>query len=213
MDESAWLIGANPTRMLEFVSTTSSERKLRLFACACCRRIFHPFQSERQVKPVDAAERFAEGVINEAALNIVRGAWPGRNRQFLGGREHCEFGAIAGVLERDVKKGTGQAMRMVSAMGASPRAVLHCIFGNPFQPIRLDPAWLAWSDGTVSHLAVAAHAERILPRGELDSARLGVLADALEDAGCTDSVILGHLRDPGPHYCGCWAVDLLLGRS
>jgi hypothetical protein len=39
-----------------------------------------------------------------------------------------------------------------------------------------------------------------------------VLADALEEAGCTDADILGHLRAAAPHARGCWAVDLLLGR-
>jgi hypothetical protein len=38
-------------------------------------------------------------------------------------------------------------------------------------------------------------------------------ADALEDAGCTDSDLLGHLRSPGPHVRGCWTVDLVLGKS
>jgi hypothetical protein len=42
--------------------------------------------------------------------------------------------------------------------------------------------------------------------------RMPVLADALEDAGCTDAELLAHLRSPGPHVRGCWAIDLLLGR-
>jgi hypothetical protein len=43
--------------------------------------------------------------------------------------------------------------------------------------------------------------------------RLPDLADALEEAGCTDAEVLGHLRGPGPHVLGCWLVDLLLGKS
>jgi hypothetical protein len=43
--------------------------------------------------------------------------------------------------------------------------------------------------------------------------RLPVLADALEDAGCTNSDLLGHLRGPGPHARGCWVLDLLLGKE
>ena len=42
---------------------------------------------------------------------------------------------------------------------------------------------------------------------------LPILADALEDAGCADAAILDHCRGPGPHVRGCWAVDLLLGKS
>jgi hypothetical protein len=40
-----------------------------------------------------------------------------------------------------------------------------------------------------------------------------VLADALGVAGCTDAHLLAHLRSPGPHVRGCWAVDLLLGKQ
>ena len=62
-------------------------------------------------------------------------------------------------------------------------------------------------------LAQAAYDQRELPAGTLDPARLAVLADALEEAGCTDQTILYHLRGPGPHVGGCWAVDLLLGKE
>ena len=44
-----------------------------------------------------------------------------------------------------------------------------------------------------------------------DFSRLPILADALEEAGCADADILGHLRGPGPHVRGCWVLDLLLG--
>jgi hypothetical protein len=42
---------------------------------------------------------------------------------------------------------------------------------------------------------------------------LPILADALEEAGCSVKEMLDHLRGPGPHVRGCWAVDLLLGRE
>jgi hypothetical protein len=47
----------------------------------------------------------------------------------------------------------------------------------------------------------------------LDEANLAVLADALEEAGCTNGEILEHLRKPGPHVRGCWAVDLVLQQA
>jgi len=62
-------------------------------------------------------------------------------------------------------------------------------------------------------LAQAAYEQRVLPAGTLDPAGLALLADALEDAGCTNAEILGHLLGPGPHVRGCWAVDLCLGRD
>jgi hypothetical protein len=90
---------------------------------------------------------------------------------------------------------------------------LYCIFGNPFCPVSILPTVLTWNDAAVVRLAQAAYDERHLPSGTLDNGRLAVLADALEEAGCTDADILGHLRGPGPHVRGCWAVDLCLDKS
>ena len=84
------------------------------------------------------------------------------------------------------------------------------IFGNPFRPEPLD---LSRITPTVETLAQAAYDDRTVPAGELYKDRLAVLSDALEEAGCTDSAILTHLRSPGPHVRGCWALDLLLGKS
>jgi hypothetical protein len=77
----------------------------------------------------------------------------------------------------------------------------------------LTTAVLAWNDRTGPRLAQAAYDDRHLPEGTLDPARLGILADALLDAGCDDEELLAHLRSPGPHVRGCCAVDAVLGRS
>src|SRR5262249_53955080 len=97
--------------------------------------------------------------------------------------------------------------------GTTQVALIRCVFGNPFRPHAIDPAWLTRNDGTVKQLAQAAYEERDLPSGHLDVTRLGVLADALEEAGCTSADLLEHLRGPGPHVRGCWAVDLLSDRE
>jgi hypothetical protein len=108
--------------------------------------------------------------------------------------EECEAGAQA---EREVQV-----------------TLLRDMIGNPFRPPpSIDPAWLAWNHGTVPRLAEAAYEERDLPSGHLDPARLAVLADALEDAGCGDASLLGHLRDESPHIRGCWALDLILSKE
>jgi hypothetical protein len=75
--------------------------------------------------------------------------------------------------------------------------------GNPFQVVTLDPSWLT---SNVVPLAQAIYEERSF-------ADLPVLADALEEAGCTNTHILAHCRLPREHVRGCWAVDLLLGKS
>jgi hypothetical protein len=88
--------------------------------------------------------------------------------------------------------------------------LLRDIFGNPFRPVTLDPSWRI---PDILALAQAAYDNRELPAGTLAPARLAVLADALEEAGCTERTLLDHLRSPGPHVRGCWSVDLLLGRE
>jgi hypothetical protein len=40
-----------------------------------------------------------------------------------------------------------------------------------------------------------------------------ILADALEEAGCTSEDMLAHCRTGSEHVLGCWVVDLILGRN
>jgi hypothetical protein len=82
-------------------------------------------------------------------------------------------------------------------------------FGEATQAFRevagetlIQPAWLT---ATVVGVALSIQA------GAFD--RLPILADALEDAGCTNADILNHCRQPQEHVRGCWAVDLVLGKS
>jgi hypothetical protein len=84
-------------------------------------------------------------------------------------------------------------------------------FGNPFAAPWRETTWLTLNDGIVKCLAEAAYEQRVMPAGTLDPECLAVLADALEEAGA-DADLLNHLRGPGPHYRGCWAIDLLLGK-
>src|SRR5207244_789343 len=64
--------------------------------------------------------------------------------------------------------------------------LLHCLFGNPFRRVPLDPAWLT---NDVMSLAQAAYDNREMPAGTLVPDHLAVLADALEDAGCAEGDI------------------------
>ena len=77
------------------------------------------------------------------------------------------------------------------------------IFGNPFRSGTFDPTW---KTPTVVQLAQALYEDRHFED-------LPVLADALEEAGCTNADILDHLRSHGPHVRGCWPLDLILGRA
>src|SRR4051812_37953656 len=100
---------------------------------------------------------------------------------------------------------------LVGPEGAEQCRLARCVLGNSSGPIY--PAWLAWGGGTVPRLAEAARDDRQLPSGHLDATRLAVLADALEDAGATGGDVVAHLRGPGPHVQGCFALDWLLGKT
>jgi hypothetical protein len=77
---------------------------------------------------------------------------------------------------------------------------------HPFQAPAVEPAWRSSNSGAAIQLAQGIYADRAFDR-------LPILADALEDGGCTNADILNHCRQPGEHVRGCWCVDLVLGRE
>lgn len=79
-------------------------------------------------------------------------------------------------------------------------AWLRDIFGNPFCPVVVKPAWRT---DTVLTLARMMYELR-------DYSAMPILADALQDAGCDDDDILSHCRSEGQHVRGCWVLDLVL---
>jgi hypothetical protein len=125
-----------------------------------------------------------------------------------GGYESAAAEDAAGVAA----DAAGGADAASEAERAAQAALLRDLF-QPFRPVALDPAWLAWHGGAIVKLAQAVYEERDLASGHLDAARLAVIADMLEEAGATDQELLGHLRGPGPHVRGCFAIDALTGRS
>jgi hypothetical protein len=86
-----------------------------------------------------------------------------------------------------------------------PGQLIHDIFGNPFQGVTVDPVWLTRLGGVVSRLAQDIYHGRHWNE-------MPVLGDALEDAGCTDQVLLDHCRAGRTHARGCWLLDRLLSR-
>lgn len=83
--------------------------------------------------------------------------------------------------------------------------LLREIVGNPFRSVAVDPTWLHGNGDIVAALAQGIDEERAFEH-------VPILADALEEAGCTDTAILEHCRGPRPHVRGCWVIDLLLDK-
>jgi hypothetical protein len=258
MTEAQWLAATDPSPLLAFLQGNVSDRKQRLFACGCCRRIWHLLSDERSREAVEGVERHAEGLATEeewaaacASANAAAAAatealseadaLDGEDRltapAYAAAEAACSAaGSLCFVLEAPPRAANAafsaacavgcNAEAAAYATGADGRAarradeaalaaecvaqanLLRDLVGDPFRklpPVAL--SLLTWNGGMVRRLAEAAHDNRVLPSGHLDPARLAVMADALEEAGCTEAELLGHLRGPGPHVRGCWAVD------
>jgi hypothetical protein len=217
MDEREWLACKDSQEMLEFLRNRGSNRKRRLFACACSRRIWKRLPDELSRRAVELAERYADGRAKKAELVEAREAtlqkWGSGGRDpvpvFAASAAYCAAKSVASPRHiRDAAKSANIASG--DRESAAQSNLLRCIFGNPFRPIALDSAW---QTPAVVRLAQAVYDKRTLLIGNLKASRLAGLADALEEAGCNDLDILSHLRDPGPHVRGCWPVDLLLGKE
>jgi len=308
MTESEWLASSDPSAMLRFLTEvsfgpsglareeeerrqqrrlTSSDRKLRLFACACCRQADEAIYLVA-AECVDVAELLADGL----ASSRQRGEAYNRSENIPNPVQRLWTQACLRA------SASGGAFDVATHLGRPGQAhLLREIVGNPFRPMlpaaqvrwvgdlcyRLDNGLLAdgihpdWLTPTVVMLARTAYEERIdaseveavaaqpdrtpdsrpavagqpraggrlgpqqLVTGTLDPARLAVLSDALEEAGCTDEEILRHLRGwercphclghgrlddgsgepleclhcdyPNPQGWGCWALDLVLGKE
>jgi hypothetical protein len=197
MTESEWLACTDPRMMLECIQGKASERKLRLFACACC-RVFWSFLTDlRSREAIEAAERYADGAITPKELQRAGGR---ASNVILSQRAHTAM-MTTNVPFVDAAQAT-----YLIPVDASIR-LLRDVFGNPLRPVVPDPAWLTPAVLTLAH---AAHNDRSLPAGTLDTTCLCILADALEEAGCDNADVLAHLKGPGSHVRGCWVVDFCI---
>jgi hypothetical protein len=242
MTEAEWLTCTDPQPMLRFLRGQSSERKLRLFAVACCRRLGEFLLDERVRSAVEVAERFADGTVgqearedakneaDEAALELLDDVeerrivksyafWSAARAAHAAVctaadpdgplAERAAEVAAAGVecYVRDELHDSENAPAALQAEKVTQAELVRDLFGPlPFRTVTINPLWLAWNGGTVVKLAQGIYDDRGFDR-------LPVLADALEEASCTDPDLLGHCREPGPHVRGCWILDRLLGKE
>ncbi len=64
MTEAEWLACTNPQPMLEFLRRKASDRKVRLFAVACCQRVWSSLEHQEFRDAVRKAESFADGLVD-----------------------------------------------------------------------------------------------------------------------------------------------------
>jgi hypothetical protein len=220
--DAKWLTCNDPQPMLILLRGKASERKLRLFEVACCRSIWHLLTDERSRKLVEVAEQCADGhpkprgPLESAAMEAVS-RFPTNTAWFAAAKAAVHtiwdyppdspyLNSSYPPMVRDALAVAGNAAEAVPSEPPVQTALLRDIFGNPFRPIVFDPAWLTWHDGLLVSMAWQMYDSR-------DFADMPVLADALEEAGCSDQDILAHCRSGGEHVRGCWVVDLILGKE
>ena len=201
MTEQEWQTSTDPVRMLNHLKPRGmgigkervSGRKFLLFAAAVAHRNPNPYFPGRAEDLAWMAD--VPGETTASGWRIARG-WidpdGGGDQPAAADYLRC----VIGNPFRPVHRHDGGACVRVGGAPPSP-------YPEPHACTRLPSACIT---PTVQALADAIYAGRAFDR-------LPVLADALEEAGCDNPDLLAHLRGPGPHVRGCWALDLLLGRG
>jgi len=248
MTEAEWLACIDTPPMRGALNGKASNRKMRLFAVACCRQIWQHLSDEGRAA-VEVMDRYLDGQATLEEVGAVRQHLSDKGLTDLGAVEvqavraalvasatgwSEPFGNVCSSPEEiavaytaadhasnalawndlDLDEGEGSIDRLdehlalaYDAANAAQAGLLKDIFGPLlFRSRAVAPGLLTWSDGTVVKLAQGIYDDR-------DFDRLPVLADALEEAGCTAPDILQHCRQQTVHTRGRWVVDILLGKK
>jgi hypothetical protein len=224
---SRWWRDGNPHDLVEVLQKqgTASKRKLRLATAGCLRRAWG-LMKDRARYALEQIEAHADGAAKYRQVYTAARACESAGEHWA---VEC---ALLAATRRNACEALGHTLlALLGCCWLSPdsdkeeppftqggcwskpvdwhrerRALsrsIRDVFGNPF----LEPTFpAAWRTADPVRLAEGLYRERAFER-------LPVLADALEEAGCTDAAILEHLREPSDHVRGCWAVDLVLDRS
>ena len=239
MDENEWLNATDPMPMLRFLPTIgeTSERKMRLFAVACCRLLLRTVRvSTLAGCEVDVAERYADGAASIAELEQARcysnslaehacmnaaeieagvemADCAALNAAWAAARAECAtlnpaWAAATPYSQSPVDAGLNTAFNArLRVEQAIQCKLFRDIVANPFSAPR--PIQAAWLRWNDG--TVLRIATGIYEERAFE--RMPVLADALLDAGCDDEAMLEHCREQeGVHARGCWVIDLLLGK-
>ena len=238
MTEAEWLSCTDPQPMLEFLRGKASDRKRRLFACACHRRIWHLLGDAGDLrKAVELIEQYADdlageqerGAVGQAEQALIGPAdrgwesipWVERATRLaidLATWEEHQTWEDAQVAPRRSASADLLAARATQdqAEAAYRQAVaaergVHCrLLRDIFGLLPFRPVTIPPSSLVWNDGTVVKLAQAIYEGRAFD--RLPILADALEEAGCHDPDIPAHCRR-GEHVRGCWLVDLLLGKE
>ena len=192
MTEAEWRACRNPDRLLDYHAIKSEHRQVRLLVAGCVRLSASPNDPPLVAEVLDAIERFADGEATRAEFLAARKAIRTALRENAKSKTVQALGSFAS----DSMEGVLVTLPRLSERDKPGECELYrCVF--PYRAVPFDPAWLT---STVAALARSVYRERAFDR-------LPILADALEEAGCSDPDVLGHCRGGERHTRGCWVVD------
>ena len=207
MTEPEWLTSRNPEQMVQhLLPTDQPPRRFRLFAVACCRCNQSRIRDGRCQTAIEVAELYADRVVKLADLQTTDAVV--RDGLYLGGWNAVAAEAVAARPCHLVASATLKTMTAVKGLkgGIRRKAAAHLrdIFGNPFRPITFSSEWRTNTAVTLARQMYESREFGAMP----------ILADALQDAGCSEPAILDHCRDTSlTHVRGCWVTDLVLDKS
>ena len=233
MTENEWLSPINLYNKLNYVeSQYGTNRLLRLFACACCRRVWNLLSICCAKRVVEMSEKYADGQATESELLKLH-----NDDEFVRfNRLQYDNPAEIGLTFRGIKAIIA-VMRMASlsfdpymiAQDTSRDPALdflpdienqltrksaltsdsELVMATKFlwdifgNPFQPTPFAPAWR--TQKSLNLSRH---MYDSNQYISMKL--LGDYLEEAGCDNIGILNHCRLSQIHVRGCWVVDLVL---
>ena len=226
-----WYTSRNPAAMLALVPN-ADERLFRLFACACCRRMWSSLASPESREAVRVGESLADGLAGEedrrVAERAAQLAKALRNHDATADAAEAAAAVLRGKVTYSANKcstcvSRGQAILAwgepllavdsmweendphIAAEIAIHADIVRDIFGDPFAPLPVvDRRWLSWNEGAIPRLCAEIYEARNFDR-------MQTLAAHLRAAGCGDRRIVEHCGLT-EHYRGCWLIDVLLGR-
>src|SRR5262245_55718891 len=165
MTEPEWLACDDTQPMLDFLRGKASDRKLRLFAVACCRQIWRLLQYQESQHAVETSELYADGMATakqlraaqrraDAVASEVAFEAPLMLRRTKWAEKDAAYAAAAVARKRPVPNSVSAlaraAVTFTSWKSKNQSALLRDIIGPlPFRPVAIDPAWLRWNNGTV----------------------------------------------------------------
>jgi hypothetical protein len=237
MNEALWLVGSQPTPSLEFLRHAggASDRKLRLMACACCRRLWPLLTDERSRAAVEVGERFADGLACRrelasarwqawsAARNAAEAFWPSSYDRRAA---RLAAAAAAGVTAKSV------ARSVVKTLSAAAEAAAEAAgLASARRGVAAVARWAALAAEQQAQAAlvreIVGNPFRPLPHRSFPAHLVGlarscdaafpavgpeyaILADALDELGEAEAA--AHCRQE-LHVKGCHVVDWIMGRG